>query len=76
MRPALARSVDTTVHVRRQDRRAAGISQAACPADRLGRPSRIHSASTIAAASLSAGHTGSATLATPINTTSHLASQR
>jgi hypothetical protein len=60
----------TRVVVRRGSRRAAGISQSGCRTGTLGRRRRIHSASTIAAASLIAAHAGSTTLVTPINTTS------
>jgi len=62
--------VDTRVLVRRRERRAVGNSQPGCRAGSPPRLRRIHSASTIAAASRIAGHTGSTTLVTPINTTS------
>jgi hypothetical protein len=62
--------VETRVVVRRGSRRAAGNSQSGCRTGTLGRRRRIHSASTIAAASLIAAHAGSTTLVTPINTTS------
>lgn len=65
-----AASVNTMVPVRRGHRRAEGNSLVGCRAGSLGRRRRIHSASTIAAASLSAGHPGSTTLVSPINTTS------
>ena len=63
-------SLATMVPVRGGHRRAEGSSQTGCRAGSLGRRRRIHSASTIAAASVIAGHTGSTTLVTPINTTS------
>ncbi|WP_156747230.1 hypothetical protein [Mycobacterium sp. E2462] len=50
--------------------RAAGNSPAGWRTGMPGRRRRIHSASTIAAASLIAAHASSSTLATPINTTS------
>jgi hypothetical protein len=67
---------ETSVVVRREPRRVAGNSQLGCRTGTLGRRRRIHSASTIAVASLIAAHAGSTTLVTPINTTSTSGVQR
>lgn len=69
-------AVRAKVRVRRVLRRGAGNSPVGCRAGSLGRVRRIHSASTIAAASSTAGQTGSTTLVTPINTTSTSRLQR
>ncbi|WP_156748464.1 hypothetical protein [Mycobacterium sp. 1465703.0] len=73
---ARAAVVQTRVVVRRGPGRAAGNSQSGYRTGMLGRRRRIHSASTIAAASLIAAHAGSTTLVTPINTTSTSRVQR